>query len=257
MNQINNLELEKWINTLLQSHKFKDYAPNGLQVQGKNKIQSIITGVTASKALIEKAIANKADAILVHHGWFWKNESPTITSIKHERIKLLLANDINLYGYHLPLDAHPLLGNNAQLAKVLEINPTLDDQGNPITHDASDLMWIGEIPATSLDDFSKKIQKKLNRKPLAVGNKQQQISKVAWCTGGAQSMMQTAIDIGVDVFITGEASEQNFHQAQESQVAFIAAGHHATERYGVQALGKEISKQLGLNVEFIDIDNPI
>ena len=257
MNQISNLDLEKWINALLQSHKFKDYAPNGLQVQGKNNIQNIVTGVTASKALIQAAIEKKADAILVHHGWFWKNESPTITSIKHQRIKLLLENDINLYGYHLPLDAHPVLGNNAQLARILELNPSLDENGNPITHDASDLLWVGETNSMSLEDFSKKIEDKLGRKPLIVGNKQQNIKKLAWCTGGAQSMMQTAIDLGVDAFITGEASEQNFHQAQESEVAFIAAGHHATERYGVQALGQEIAKQLKLNVEFIDIDNPI
>lgn len=257
MTQINNLKLESWINSLLQSDKFKDYAPNGLQVQGKQEIKSIITGVTASKALIEKAIEKQADAILVHHGWFWKNESPKITSIKHERIKLLLSHNINLYAYHLPLDAHPTLGNNAQLGKILGLQPNLDANNMPIAYGDSGLMWVGATTSQTLTDFSQNIADKLNRTPLVVGNKQQIVNHVAWCTGGAQSMMQEAIDLGVDVFITGEASEQNFHQAHESQVAFIAAGHHATERYGALALGNEIANQLNLNVEFIDIDNPI
>ncbi len=250
-------ELEQWINTTLSSDAFKDYAPNGLQVQGASEINHIVTGVTASQALINKAIELNAQALLVHHGWFWKNESPCITGSKLARVRSVISHNINLFGYHLPLDAHPELGNNAQLAKVLGLKPHVNDKGEPITFGYSNLIWSGSCEPQTLGNFSEYIEKQLGRTPLVVGNKQQEIKSVAWCTGGAQGMMQDAIDRKFDVYITGEASEQNFHMARENNIAFIAAGHHATERYGVKALGELIHKTFGVKVSFIDIDNPI
>lgn len=250
-------ELEHWLATTLQVTQFADYAPNGLQVEGAAEIRHIVTGVTASEALIQTAIDRGADTILVHHGWFWKNENPCIRGPKRQRLALVLAGNLNLFGYHLPLDAHPVLGNNAQLAQILEFTPDVDEDGMPITFGPDDLVWQGRCAPQTLNQLETRIAEKLGRQPLIVGNSQQIIQRVAWCTGGAQSMMQAAIDQGVDAYITGEASEQNFHQAHETGTAFIAAGHHATERYGVKALGQEIAAKFGIRVDFIDLDNPI
>lgn len=250
-------ELERWLATTLQVTQFADYAPNGLQVEGAPEIRHIVTGVTASEALIQTAIERGADTILVHHGWFWKNENPCVTGAKRQRMALVLANNLNLFGYHLPLDAHPALGNNAQLAQVLGFTPDVDQDGTPITFGPNGLVWQGCCAAQTLNQLETKISRQLQRQPLTVGNSQQIIQRVAWCTGGAQSMMQDAIAQGVDAYITGEASEQNFHQAHESGTAFIAAGHHATERYGVKALGQAITAEFGIQVDFVDLDNPI
>lgn len=251
------LELEQWLASTLQITQFQDYAPNGLQVEGVAEVRHIITGVTASEALIQVAIERGADTILVHHGWFWKNESPCVRGAKRQRMALVLNNNLNLFGYHLPLDAHPTLGNNAQLAQVLGFTPDVDADGAPVTFGPNGLIWKGRCATQTLDALQAAISKKLHRKALAVGSMQQKIQRVAWCTGGAQGMMQAAIDQGVDAYITGEASEQNFHQAHESDTAFIAAGHHATERYGIKALGQAIAAQFDIQVDFVDLDNPI
>src|SRR5690625_355854 len=250
-------ELESWLNTTLQVSRFQDYAPNGLQVEGKPEVQHITTGVTASRELIQAAIERGADTLLVHHGWFWKNEDPCIRGPKRERLAQVLAHELNLFGYHLPLDAHPELGNNAQLAEVLGLTPDLDSDGLPLTCGPNDLVWLGRCTTQTLQDLDALICNRLQRQPLSVGDMQQSIQRVAWCTGGAQGMMQTAIDQNVDAYITGEASEQNFHMANETGTAFIAAGHHATERYGVKALGEAIQAAFNVRVDFIDLDNPI
>ena len=250
---MNNLELEQLINQKLSSDKINDYAPNGLQVEGKTEIKKIITGVTASQALIDYAISQNADAILVHHGYFWKSESPCIRGMKGKRIKALLVNDINLYGYHLPLDVHPELGNNAQLAKLLDIENLQPLEKGPV----SIPVW-GELkePMTG-KDFAEKIEKVLNRKPLiCIENGPRLIRKIGICTGGGQGYIDLAAEQGCDAFITGEVSEQTIHSAREQGLHFFSAGHHATERYGIKALGEWLAKEYSFDVEFKDIDNP-
>lgn len=236
---------------LLQVERYADYCPNGLQLEGRASIKKIVSGVTASMALLESAKNAGADAILVHHGYFWKNEDATIVGLKRNRIKFLLENNISLLAYHLPLDAHPELGNNAQLAQKLglEVKSWQGNQG---------LVGLGILPsASSLKEFSRHVENQLQRTPLVIGDMNKSIKNVAWCTGGAQGYMQDAIDLGVDLFISGEVSEQTYHLAQESGVAYIAAGHHATERYGVQALGEHLAEHFGINHEYIEIDNPV
>ena len=236
---------------LLQVERYADYCPNGLQLEGKASINKIVSGVTASMALLESAKNAGADAILVHHGYFWKNEDAAIVGLKRNRIKFLLENNISLLAYHLPLDAHPELGNNAQLAQKLglEVKSWQGNQG---------LVGLGILPsASSLKEFSRHVENQLQRTPLVIGDMNKSIKNVAWCTGGAQGYMQDAIDWGVDLFISGEVSEQTYHLAQESGVAYIAAGHHATERYGVQALGEHLAQHFGINHEYIEIDNPV
>ena len=250
---MNNLELEQLINQKLSSDKINDYAPNGLQVEGKTEIKKIITGVTASQALIDYAISQNADAILVHHGYFWKSENPCIRGMKGKRIKALLVNDINLYGYHLPLDVHPELGNNAQLAKLLDI-----ENLQPLEKGSVSIPVWGELkePMTG-ENFAEKIEKVLNRKPLiCIENGPHLIRKIGICTGGGQGYIDLAAEQGCDAFITGEVSEQTIHSAREQGLHFFSAGHHATERYGIKALGEWLAKEYGFDVEFKDIDNP-
>ena len=250
---MNNLELEQLINQKLSSDKINDYAPNGLQVEGKTEIKKIITGVTASQAIIDYAISQNADAILVHHGYFWKSENPCIRGMKGKRIKALLVNDMNLYGYHLPLDVHPELGNNAQLAKLLDI-----ENLQPLEKGAVSIPVWGELkePMTG-ENFAEKIEKVLNRKPLiCIENGPHLIRKIGICTGGGQGYIDLAAEQGCDAFITGEVSEQTIHSAREQGLHFFSAGHHATERYGIKALGEWLAKEYGFDVEFKDIDNP-
>ena len=236
---------------LLEVERYADYCPNGLQLEGKLSVNKVVTGVTASMALLEAAQAAGADAILVHHGYFWKNEDATIVGLNRNRIKFLLEHDISLLAYHLPLDAHPVLGNNAQLAQILgiEVNAWAGNQG---------LVGVGSLPSSQkLADVSKHVETKLGRTPLVIGDADKSIKRIAWCTGGAQGYIQDAIDLGVDAFISGEISEQTVHLARESGVAYISAGHHATERYGVQALGAHLAEQFGIAHEYIEIDNPV
>lgn len=247
-------ELEQYLQVLL-SNDIKDYCPNGLQIQGNSEIKKIITGVTASQALIEQAIAEKADALLVHHGIFWQNDSYVIRGMKYKRIKALLAHDINLFAYHLPLDTHGQLGNNYQLGKLLSIENIRCVEGvKPVG-----IIMKGEISSVAKgEQFSQHISSKLKRQCLHISPPSNKpIKTVAWCTGGGQDYIEIAAEQGIDAFITGEASEKTTHIAQEMDIHFFAAGHHATERYGVKALGEHLKIEFDLTVKFIDIENPI
>ncbi len=243
-----------YLDNCLEAKKIKDFCPNGLQVQGKQQINRLLTGVTACQALIDEAICQNADAILVHHGYFWKGEEQTIRGIKRERLKALLTHDINLYVYHLPLDVHPEFGNNIQLAKLLElhsIEPLNAEEPNMVGN-------IGLLAAPiSGYDLSELIEEKLGRKPLYIGEEEDLIARIGWCTGAAQGYLQQAIDAGVDAFITGEINEPAVHLARETGTHFYSAGHHATERYGVKALGEHLAQEFDLDVCFVDIDNPV
>ncbi len=248
---MNRTVLLAWLNEHLKVDAFKDYAPNGLQVEGTENIQHILCAVTASQAAIDAAVTQGADTLLVHHGMFWKSEPAGIVGWKKRRIFSLLQNDINLLGYHLPLDAHPKWGNNATLAAKLgiDIEQCVGEQG---------LLNIGYLSeAMTLTEFQVRMQNTLNRSPLVIGQPDQVIRKVALCTGGAQGFFQLAIDHQVDVFITGEVSEAQYHLANETGVAFISAGHHATERYGVQALASAIAGEFDVSVSFFDEANPV
>jgi len=245
---MNHYELEKIVNQQLNSGAFSDYAPNGLQVEGRTEVKTLITGVTASQALVDEAVARNADAILVHHGYFWKSEPAVIKGMKRNRLRALLANDINLYGWHLPLDAHPTLGNNAQLAKLLDIE---------VKGEVQPLVFWGELTTPlSGEALAQRIEEKLGRTPLHCGdNAPAQIRRVTWC-GGGQGFIDSAAAFGVDAYITGEVSEQTVHSAREQGLHFFAAGHHATERGGIKALGEWLASEHGLDVTFIDIPNP-
>ncbi|UCJ16858.1 Nif3-like dinuclear metal center hexameric protein [Pseudomonas sp. MM211] len=230
-----------------------DYCPNGLQVEGRPQVQRIVSGVTASLALIDAAVEARADVLLVHHGYFWKGENPCITGMKQRRLKTLLANDISLLAYHLPLDVHAEVGNNVQLARQLDITvegPLEPD--NPRT-----VGLVGSLAQPiSARDFARRVHEVLGREPLLVEG-EGMVSRIGWCTGGGQGYIDQAIAAGVDLYLTGEASEQTYHSARENGVSFIAAGHHATERYGVQALGEYLSRRFAIEHLFIDCPNPI
>lgn len=251
---MNNLELESLINEYLKPHLIKDYCPNGLQVEGQTEITKIITGVSACKELIDQAIEKKAQAILVHHGYFWRGESESIRGMKYQRIKALIENGINLYAYHLPLDIHPTLGNNVLLGKMLDIEFKAGmETGNP----NSIPVWGELAEAITAEDFATKIETVLNRKPLLIKGGKHLIKRIGWCTGGAQDYIDLAASLGLDAFISGEISERTTFSAREQGIHYFAAGHHATERCGIQALGEWIAKEQGIEVEFVDIENPV
>jgi dinuclear metal center YbgI/SA1388 family protein len=249
-----NTVLESYINGLLNISRFKDYAPNGLQVEGKCEIKRIVTGVTASQQLIDEAIRLNADALLVHHGYFWPGESPALRGIKGNRIRSLIKHDLNLLAYHLPLDAHNQLGNNVQLGLQLELMDVEPIEPN----NPECLIFHGYLPEPMLaSEFLLYITGVLARTPLMSHEREEYIHHIAWCTGGAQNYLQQAIEFGVDAYISGEVSEHTIHTARENNVVFYSAGHHATERYGVKALGEWLQHQFDeLDVQFIDIDNP-
>lgn len=244
-------ELVNYLEGLLQPAKFRDYCPNGLQVEGRAEVTRVVAGVTASQALLDVAVARRADAVLVHHGYFWKGEDGRVTGIRRQRLKTLLDHDINLFAYHLPLDAHPELGNNAQLASRLgwQADGRFGEQ---------DIAWLGRVgQPTTAGELAAQIALGLARTPLLIGDPQRSISRLGWCTGGAQGYFEQAVALGVDAFISGEISEQTVHLARESGVAYLACGHHATERYGVAALAARLNSQCGLACEFVDVDNPV
>jgi len=243
-------ELLRGLDGLLQPERFKDYGPNGLQVEGKDSIQRIVSGVTASRALIEAAIAARADALFVHHGLFWRGQDGRIVGWMKERLRLLLAHDISLFAYHLPLDAHPELGNNAQLGRVLgwQADQRFGEQ---------ELGCVAPAAFADAQALAAHVERVLGRAATLVpGDSTRAIRRVAWCTGGAQGFFEAAIAAGADAFITGEISEPQAHLAHETGVAFIAAGHHATERYGAPAVAAHMAAQYGLEHQFIDIANP-
>jgi dinuclear metal center YbgI/SA1388 family protein len=243
--------LDEYLADYLQVHDFRDYCPNGLQVEGRGEIARIVTGVTASAALIEAAVADGADALIVHHGYFWRGEDARITGMRRRRIGLLFEHELNLFAYHLPLDAHPEIGNNATLARQLGIEVTR-------RFGEQDIAALGSIAeGSTVASFTHTITEKLGRSPLVIGDAARPLRRIAWCTGGAQGMFEQAIALGVDAYLSGEISEQTVHLARESGVAYIAAGHHATERYGVQALGAHLAQRFGVQHRFIEIDNPV
>ncbi|WP_345888156.1 Nif3-like dinuclear metal center hexameric protein [Shewanella algae] len=246
-------ELRQYLGEFLQLDKFRDYAPNGLQVEGKAEIRKIVTGVTACQALIDRAVEAGADALLVHHGFFWKNEPEVLTGMKQRRIKSLLLNDINLFGYHLPLDAHPMLGNNAELGRELGVI-----EPEAVETVAQGLLWQGVLdsPMTA-KELSALLEQRLGQAPLHLDGGERNIQKLAWCTGGAQDYIDAAAALGVDAFISGEASERTFHSAVEQGIHYFGAGHHATERFGIKALGEHLAREFELEHEFIDIPNPV
>lgn len=246
-------ELLQAFDALLQPARFKDYGPNGLQVEGRAQIQKIVSGVTASRALIEAAIDAQADAIFVHHGLFWRGQDGCVTGWMKQRLALLLAHDVNLLAYHLPLDAHPEWGNNAQLGLQLGLRASA-------RFGEQDLGFIGgRIDGggfVSTEALAEHVENVLKRPLVQVGRAHAAIKKIAWCSGGAQGYFEAAIAAGADAFITGEISEPQAHYAREMGVAFIACGHHASERYGAPAVAAQVAAQFGLDHQFIDIDNP-
>ena len=244
-------ELTAYLDQMLESARFRDYCPNGLQVEGRGEVRKVVAGVTASQALVDAAIERGADALLVHHGWFWRGEDGRVTGFRKARLQALLAHDINLVAYHLPLDAHGEFGNNAQLAKLL--GWTMDGRFGE-----QDIGAYGSLnEPTTLGALGQQIAAILQREPLLIGDPARQVGQVAWCSGGAQGMFEQAIALGVDAFLSGEISEPTVHLARETGVAYIAAGHHVTERFGVQALARHLAERFGLACEFVDIDNPV
>lgn len=245
-------ELQDYLHQFLEVDRFKDYCPNGLQVEGKPEIECIVSGVTASQALIEQAIEKRADALLVHHGYFWKNEDARIIGIKAQRLKLLLQHQINLLVYHLPLDAHPVVGNNAQLGKLLELKGAVLDPEL-----AQGIVWHAHLdypmPAS---EWAAQLADKLGRAPMHIPAGNQEIQHIAWCTGGAQGYISDMAKYAVDAYLSGEISESTVHAARETGVHYFAAGHHATERFGAKALGEHLQDKFGLEHYFIDIPNP-
>lgn len=242
-------ELLAHLNQLLEVDQYQDYAPNGLQVEGAERVNKIIMGVTASQTLIDAALSCNADTIIVHHGYFWKNEPPVITGMKYQRIKKLIQNNMNLIAYHLPLDGHHQYGNNAQLAKLWQLEDITPVPG---------LVRLGRlIKPISIDQFKHKVTETLGRDPLHLPGGPQQVETIAWCSGGAQGYIQKAVDWQADVYISGEVSEQTTHIAREQGIHYLAAGHHATETWGVKALGEYIQDQLGIDCQFIDCPNPV
>jgi len=243
--------LARHCDELLSADSFNDYCPNGLQVEGIRPVQLLVSGVTASQALLDVAVEAGADAILVHHGWFWKGEAPCLVGMKGRRVRTLMAAGTALLAYHLPLDVHPELGNNRRLAEVLGIA-----EARPASADG--LLWRGRLaepcPATRL---AQRVRKRLGRAPLHLPGIDRPVREVAWCTGAAQRYIGEAYRLGADLFISGEVSEQTAHEACELGIDYLAAGHHATERYGVQALGAHLAQRFGLQHHYIDIDNPV
>lgn len=244
-------ELESHLGQMLELGRFKDYCPNGLQVEGKSEIVRLMAGVTASQALVDAAVEWGADALLVHHGWFWRGEDGRVTGWRRKRLAKLLSHDINLFAYHLPLDAHPEVGNNAQLARLFGWTPTgrFGDQ---------DICFIGTAPeGSTAGSIACVVERALGRVPLLLGERDQAVSTVAWCSGGGQGYFEQAMAAGADLFLSGEISEQTTHLARECGVCYLAAGHHATERYGVKALAGHLGERFGLECRFLDLDNPV
>jgi dinuclear metal center YbgI/SA1388 family protein len=245
--------LTQFLANELQVTRFRDYCPNGLQVEGRSEIKRIVSGVTACQALLDEAVRLEANAVLVHHGYFWRGEDMRVIGQKFQRLKTLIDNGVSLFAYHLPLDSHPVLGNNAQLAKLFgfEVCGRFGED---------DLGWLGESSsgkAVNVGQLAAHISEKLGREALMIGDAHQRVGTIAWCSGAAQNMLGAAIEAGASVYISGEISEPTVHLARESGVAYLACGHHASERYGVQALGELIAQEFGVAHQFVDIDNPV
>lgn len=243
--------LQAHLDGVMEAARLRDYCPNGLQVEGRPEVARVLCGVTASQALLDAAVAGGYDAVLVHHGYFWKGEDGRIVGMRKRRLATLLQHDISLFAYHLPLDVHPELGNNAQLGRLMgwRADGRFGEQ---------DIGWLGvpEMPGGTVAELVVQLGQRLGREPLLVGNGARPVRKVAWCTGGAQGYFEQAIASGADVYVSGEISEQTTHVARESGVPYIAAGHHATERYGAMAMAAYMRDVLGLEASFLDLPNP-
>lgn len=250
---INLYELERYCSDFLNADAFDDYCPNGLQVDaGTADVRNMVSGVTASQALVDAAVEAEADLLLVHHGYFWRGEQQALTGIKGRRVRTLMRHGISLLAYHLPLDAHPVLGNNRLLGDLLGfVDATPVEEG-------SGLIWQTTLDSEQTPEgLGLLLESKLQRKPLHIEAVGRKIRRVGWCTGAAQSAIEQAAAIGLDAFITGEVSESTVHLACELGIHFYAAGHHATERYGAQALGQHLSEKFNINHRFIDVPNPV
>ncbi|MBR0568336.1 Nif3-like dinuclear metal center hexameric protein [Azoarcus sp. L1K30] len=244
--------LHNHLDELLEVARLRDYCPNGLQVEGRAEVSKVLCGVTASQALLDAAVAGGYDAIVVHHGYFWRGEDGRVVGMRKRRLATLLGHDISLLAYHLPLDVHPQLGNNAQFAAVMgwKGEGRFADQ---------ELGWIGvpETVGVTASALAADIAERLARPPLLVGDGARKVRRIAWCTGGAQGYFEQAVLAGADLYVSGEISEQTTHIARESGVPYIAAGHHATERYGPRALADYLGAELGLKATFLDLPNPV
>jgi dinuclear metal center YbgI/SA1388 family protein len=247
-------ELLNYTDQLLNAGDYQDYCPNGLQVQGRAEVRRIVCGVTASQALIDAAVDACADLLLVHHGFFWKGEEPRIVGMRQRRVKALLENDISLVAYHLPLDGHGELGNNAQLARLLGFRV----EGRFGAGPDGGIAMYGSLPEpASAEALAQHIGTLLQREPLLIGAGERPLRRLGWCSGAAQGYLEQAASLGLDAFISGEISEQTVHIAREMGIHYISAGHHATERYGIQALGRHLSEQFALKNQFVEIANPV
>jgi dinuclear metal center YbgI/SA1388 family protein len=245
--------LDAW----LTPHLFRDYCPNGLQVEGRATVTRVMTAVTANRRTIDAAVAAGVDLLLVHHGLFWKGEEPTLTGLKRQRVRPLLVHDISLVAYHLPLDAHPEVGNNAVWAETMGwmVRERFGDQSLAALGEWREGEWEGATPTVA--DLSQRLTERLAHDPLVIGDPDRPVHRIAWCSGAAGSFFLEAVARGADAYVTGEISEPLVHLARESGVALLAAGHHATERFGVQALGARLAEQFGLAVTFFDDPSPI
>lgn len=246
---MNRDELGRLLDQVLESAKFADYSPNGLQVEGSRVVRRIVTGVSACQELLQAALARGADTVIVHHGYFWKGESPRVLGYRRQRLATLLQHDMNLFAYHLPLDAHAELGNNAQWAQAMAWQPEgrFGDQ---------EIGWWGSVEPTTLGALAARLTEVLGRTPLLIGAPERTVRRLAWCSGGAQGYIEAAAALGVDAYLSGEISEQTTHLAREHGLAYLACGHHATERFGPRALADWLAQQTGLPCEFIEVDNP-
>lgn len=249
-------ELGGYLDQCLQPGRFRDYCPNGLQVEGRETVSRLATGVTACQQFLDEAIAWGADALLVHHGYFWRGEPSPVVGMKRRRLATLLGNGVSLFAYHLPLDAHPRFGNNACLGRLMGIDLDRQESLQPGADDGvgSIATLARAVPAAA---FVASIEEALGRAALHVGDGDEPVSRIAWCTGAAQDYIDAAIAAGADLFVTGEVSERTVHVAREEGIHFVAAGHHATERFGVQALGEHLAETFPLEHRFFDIDNPV
>ncbi len=246
-------QLIDYLDTLLGSARIRDYAPNGLQVEGRGEVRRLVTGVSACQALVDEAVRRGADALLVHHGYFWKGESPELVGVKRRRVAALMVAEVNLIAYHLPLDIHPELGNNAQLAQVFE----LEVEGQVAVGGQEGLLWWGRTRnAYSAEGFAAHVAARLERTPTLITAGKRGVQRVAWCSGGAEGYLPQAAELGVDLYLSGELSEPVVHLARELGVHYLAAGHHATERYGVRALGDHLAERFDLEHHFVEIANP-
>lgn len=246
-------ELLAFLDDFLSVSLFRDYAPNGLQVEGSDVVRRILLGVSASQSLVDEAVRIGADTILVHHGWFWKSEPAPIVGMKKRRLAPLLAHDINLISYHLPLDAHPSIGNNAEIARLLDL--TVEARFGDY-----ELLHVGRLTngPMSVEHFAARVEEALGRRPLVLGRTTGTIERVAWCSGAAQDMLAQAAAAGADLYLSGEVSERTTYEAEELGITYLAAGHHATERFGIQALGRTLSHRWPLlDIQFFDTDNPV